>query len=140
MTLGLKVTNRAGEGFTITATDADRFILTPDEFGSPFPVTLAELSEDYQSIDGDELPATLPPTEADVLAERDARANDGLNRRYANGLLRRGSATDADTRGFRRPPGDRPPPPGSPEAFFREVAAADTQDDAPKRRRSKVTT
>jgi hypothetical protein len=138
MTLGLRVTDSDGDRFTITATDGDRFILTPDNFGSPMPVTLAELS-DYQSADGAELPNALPPTEADVLAERDARANDGLNRRYANGLLRRGNATDADTRGFKRPPGDRPPPPGSPEAFFRELAAADEPDAAPKRR-SKATT
>ncbi len=138
MTLGLKVTNSAGDGFTVTATDADRLILTPDEFGSPIPVTLTELAEDYQSVDGGALPNALPPTEADVLAEHNARANFGLNQRYARGVLGKGYATDADTRGFRRPAGDRPPPAGSPEAFFRELASADAPDVAPKRR-SKAT-
>jgi hypothetical protein len=140
MTLGLKVTSSAGDGFTVTASDGDRLILTPDNFGSPIPVTLTELAEDYQSVDGNALPNALPPTEADVLAEHNARANFGLNQRYARGVLGKGHATDADQRGFQRTAADRPPPAGSPEAFFRKLAAADEAEAKPKGRRSKATT
>ena len=136
--LGTKIINSSGKRFTVTAVDADRFVLTPEDFGSPVPVTLAELS-DYSADDGHELPTALPPTEAETLAEADATANDGLNARYADAVLRGGGATNADQRGFSRPPGDRLPPPGSPEAFFRDLTANDEPDAAPKRRRAKGT-
>jgi len=138
--IGLKVTNNDGEGFTVTGIDgADRIVLTPDVFGSPVPVTIAELAEDYTPAEADaELPTSLPPTEADVIAEADARANEGLNQRYARAVLGRGFATDADQRGFRRPPGERRPPEGSPEAMFAELAAEADESAPPRTREGKT--
>jgi hypothetical protein len=137
--LGTKIINSSGKRFTATAVDADRFVLVPEEFGSPVAVTLVELSEDYSPADGSELPTALPLTEAETLAAADAAANDGLNARYADAVLRGGSATNADQRGFHRPPGERLPPAGSPEAFFRNLATNDEPDSAPKRRRARGT-
>lgn len=135
--IGLKVTNNAGEGFTVTGIDgADRIVLTPDVFGAPVPVTIAELAENYTPAEAEaELPTALPPTEAEVIAEADARANEGLNQRYARAVLRGGHATGADQRGFRRPPGDRLPPEGSPEAVFADLAAEAADEPAPARTR-----
>jgi hypothetical protein len=137
--IGLKITNNVtGDGFTVTGIDgADRVVLTPSNFGPVIPATLAELAEDYTTADTDaELPTSLPPTEADIIAEADARANEGLNQRYARAVLRSGLATGADQRGAgHRVTG---PPEGSPEAKFAALAAE--AETAPTARKRKGTT
>jgi hypothetical protein len=140
MTLGLKVADTDGAVFTITAADGGRFILTPDDFGSPIPVTLAQLSEDYQSTGGDKLPMTFPPTEAEALAAADAARNRTINQEYGRAVA---GVPRMDTGLQRR---EVVPLAGSPEAVFRNLADHDDSarisepDATPKRRRTKVTT
>src|ERR1700754_3592236 len=135
--IGLKVINNStGEHFTLTAIDGtDRLVLTPDVFGALVPVTTMELAESFSPVESDaEMPVTLPPTEQDIILRQQAEANDGLNARYARGVLRGGHATDADLRGARsRVSG---PPEGSPEAVFADLAA-EAPDDAPVRSRTR---
>lgn len=127
--IGLKIKhNDSGDGFTVTGVDgSDRLVLTPDEFGAPIGVPLEEFRNNYSATESDTtLPDALPPTEADVITKRDARATAEANRRYAQ----------AAARGRRESGGDvTAPPEGSPEAVFAELATEPT-NARPRRRKT----
>jgi hypothetical protein len=113
--IGTKVKRaRDGAVFKITGQHGQACVLTPDEFGSPIEETIAGLHDGYRvTVKGDSLPHGLPPTEQDVLRERDAESNRSINQTYARAVLGDRAQGAAD---------EFEPPEGSPEAIFRKVA------------------
>lgn len=99
-----------GAVFTLTAYDGDgRPVLTPDEFGPPISVSFEELHADYKpATKGERLPVVAPPSEAEILAERDAEANRAINQAYGRAVA-----------GATEPPPPFEPPEGSPEHLLR---------------------
>lgn len=108
--IGTKVRRSDGAVFTITGQHGGEVVLTPAEFGGPISETIAGLHDGYVAVGG-ALPVGLPPSEQEILRERDARVNRGINQTYA-----RGTAGEAPAAA------DAGPPPGSPEAIFRDLA------------------
>ncbi len=111
--IGTKVRRSDGAIFTITGQHGGEVVLTPAEFGGPVSETIAGLHDGYRAVSKTALPAGLPPSEQEILRERDARVNCSIQAELdARGTA--GGAKPAADEGA----ADAGPPPGSPEAFF----------------------
>lgn len=109
--IGTKVRRKDGAIFTITGQHGGEVVLTPEPFGGPISETIAGLHDGYVAVSKGALPERLPPSEQEILRERDARVNRDINQTYGRAKARAAEG-GAETG----------PPPGSPEAVFRELA------------------